>query len=65
MTHAKRILPEKNCQYCQRPFKWRKKWWRCWDDVKYCSKYCKQVAKRASNKPQANLCALASVEDEF
>ncbi|MEI8611211.1 DUF2256 domain-containing protein [Enterovibrio sp. Hal110] len=28
------------CVVCQRPFTWRKKWARVWDDVKYCSKRC-------------------------
>jgi hypothetical protein len=35
-------LPEKNCIVCCRPFKWRKKWERCWDQVIYCSDKCKK-----------------------
>ncbi|MBT35701.1 MAG: hypothetical protein CMP15_05520 [Rickettsiales bacterium] len=31
----------KICVVCFRPFNWRKKWKRCWDDVKYCSEKCK------------------------
>ncbi|UOG19607.1 DUF2256 domain-containing protein [Acinetobacter sp. PK01] len=31
--------------YCKRPFTWRKKWQRCWDEVKYCSKRCKRQAR--------------------
>ncbi|MFB1033792.1 MAG: DUF2256 domain-containing protein [Sinobacterium sp.] len=30
---------------CNRPFNWRKKWERCWDEVKYCSKRCRQEQK--------------------
>jgi hypothetical protein len=33
-------LPEKMCVVCNRPFQWRKKWEKVWDDVKYCSKAC-------------------------
>ncbi len=25
-------LPEKDCIVCGRPFKWRKKWEKCWDE---------------------------------
>ena len=35
-----KTLPEKNCSVCQRPFQWRKKWEKNWDEVKYCSKRC-------------------------
>ncbi|AUC14975.1 DUF2256 domain-containing protein [Tenacibaculum sp. SZ-18] len=37
----KQHLPTKICLVCERPFKWRKKWERDWDNVKYCSKKCK------------------------
>ncbi|MFY8190806.1 MAG: DUF2256 domain-containing protein [Bacteroidia bacterium] len=33
-------LPSKICVACGRPFAWRKKWERVWDEVKYCSKKC-------------------------
>ncbi|WP_407332500.1 DUF2256 domain-containing protein [Enterovibrio sp. 27052020O] len=36
----KKTLPSKTCAVCERPFTWRKKWERVWDDVKYCSKRC-------------------------
>ncbi|MDB9695299.1 DUF2256 domain-containing protein [Acinetobacter nosocomialis] len=29
-------------------FDWRKKWERCWEEVKYCSERCKRQAR--SNK---------------
>jgi hypothetical protein len=40
-TVAKGDLPEKTCRACGRPFAWRKKWERVWDQVTYCSKACK------------------------
>lgn len=39
----KQHLPKKICAACQRPFSWRKKWQRCWDEVRYCSKRCRSV----------------------
>jgi hypothetical protein len=42
-------LPTKVCECCQRPFAWRKKWERDWEQVKYCSDRCRQSgAKPAS-----------------
>ena len=35
-------LQEKICLSCQRPFTWRKKWARDWDQVKYCSVRCRR-----------------------
>ena len=43
-------LPEKNCVVCDRPFKWRKKWERCWDQVIYCSVKCKKQKKAQYEK---------------
>jgi len=37
----KQHLPEKNCIVCNRPFTWRKKWEKVWEDVKYCSDKCR------------------------
>lgn len=37
----KEHLPTKICFSCQRPFTWRKKWEKVWDEVKYCSKKCR------------------------
>jgi hypothetical protein len=34
-------LPRKDCMRCGRPFTWRKKWERDWDNVKYCSDRCR------------------------
>jgi len=38
----KQHLPEKICLVCKRPFSWRKKWGRDWDNIKYCSKKCRK-----------------------
>lgn len=38
----KQNLPEKICIKCGRPFSWRKKWERCWEEVKFCSEACKK-----------------------
>ncbi|TXH31004.1 MAG: DUF2256 domain-containing protein [Cyclobacteriaceae bacterium] len=34
-------LPVKICKACGRPFSWRKKWAKVWDDVLYCSAGCR------------------------
>jgi hypothetical protein len=34
-------LPQKTCLVCGRPFTWRKKWEKVWDEVKYCSDRCR------------------------
>ncbi|RLT24323.1 MAG: DUF2256 domain-containing protein [Chloroflexi bacterium] len=39
------LRDEKICAACGRPFSWRRKWERVWDEVKYCSDACK--AKRS------------------
>ncbi|MFP1630187.1 DUF2256 domain-containing protein [Zhengella sp. ZM62] len=40
--HLKRDgLPEKTCAACGRPFAWRRKWARDWDNVRYCSDRCR------------------------
>ena len=43
---SKENLPTKVCVVCQRPFTWRKKWERCWDEVTCCSKRCNAERKR-------------------
>jgi len=34
---------EKICIKCGRQISWRKKWERCWDEVKYCSQKCQRA----------------------
>ncbi len=38
-------LPSKTCIVCTRPFVWRKKWEKVWDEVKYCSDKCRAARK--------------------
>ncbi|MBC6996761.1 DUF2256 domain-containing protein [Neolewinella lacunae] len=49
MAHKKTDLPTKVCPVCQRPFAWRKKWERVWDEVRYCSERCKRQRPKAAN----------------
>lgn len=49
----KENLPVKTCVTCGRPFTWRKKWERVWDEVTTCSKSCnrkRREAKQAEGK---------------
>ena len=48
----KEHLPEKICVVCNRPFTWRKKWERCWEEVTTCSKSC-NAKRRAAAKQQS------------
>ena len=43
----KENLPSKICQRCNRPFTWRKKWEKVWEEVKYCSDACRQKKEKA------------------
>jgi hypothetical protein len=45
-------LPTKMCEVCQRPFTWRKKWEKVWNEVKYCSDRCRS---QRSAKQEASL----------
>nr|WP_081926199.1 DUF2256 domain-containing protein [Massilia sp. LC238] len=44
-------LPVKDCLQCGRPFAWRKKWARDWDQVRYCSERCRRTARGGSVTP--------------
>jgi hypothetical protein len=35
-------LPTKVCVSCGRPFTWRKRWEKVWDEVRYCSERCRR-----------------------
>ncbi|MFW5681515.1 MAG: DUF2256 domain-containing protein [Phycisphaeraceae bacterium] len=39
-------LPEKTCPVCGRRFRWRNKWARDWEKVKYCSRRCAQEGRK-------------------
>ncbi|WP_201558548.1 DUF2256 domain-containing protein [Psychrobacter sp. 72-O-c] len=49
MAHKKVNLPQKVCPVCQRPFSWRKKWEKDWEQVVYCSERCRR-SKDKSDK---------------
>lgn len=44
-------LPTKTCAACGRPFTWRKRWERVWDEVRYCSDRCRAAARRGQGRP--------------
>ena len=46
----KENLPQKNCPVCNRPFTWRKKWEKVWDEVIYCSDKCRMNKNRLPSK---------------
>ena len=48
MAHKKVNLPQKICPVCQRPFSWRKKWEKDWEQVVYCSEKCRRGNKNES-----------------
>ena len=39
---AQKPLPSKTCPVCGRDFKWRRKWARDWENVRYCSERCRR-----------------------
>ena len=50
MAHKKPNLPSKVCPVCQRPFNWRKKWEKVWEDVKYCSEKCRRNKSNSTDE---------------
>ena len=50
-------LPQKTCATCGRPFAWRKKWEKVWDEVRYCSDRCRAERRRLAGR--------ASQSDQF
>jgi hypothetical protein len=44
-------LPRKTCAACGKPFTWRKKWEKVWDEVRYCSDRCRTVRARSGTRP--------------
>ncbi|MDJ0935937.1 MAG: DUF2256 domain-containing protein [Kiloniellales bacterium] len=41
-ARRKAELPRKLCARCGRPFAWRRKWARVWEQVRYCSERCRR-----------------------
>lgn len=44
-------LPVKTCATCAKPFVWRKKWEKVWDEVRYCSDRCRGARPAKSPDP--------------
>jgi len=59
----KENLPTKVCVVCNRPFNWRKKWERCWDEVTTCSKSCNRKRRERNNDTKRKMYA-SEIEDE-
>ncbi|MFN6037833.1 MAG: DUF2256 domain-containing protein [Bacteroidota bacterium] len=51
---SKSNLPHKICMVCSRPFSWRKKWEREWENVKYCSNACRKNNQIKNEKIKIN-----------
>jgi hypothetical protein len=49
-TIKKSDFPAKLCPVCERPFVWRKKWQKVWDEVRYCSQRCRSDARKNNLK---------------
>lgn len=47
---SKSNLPAKLCVVCARPFTWRKKWERCWEEVSTCSQRCNTERRLLARK---------------
>jgi hypothetical protein len=43
-------LPAKICPACGRPFSWRRKWAKDWEQVKFCSDACRTGRRAAAIK---------------
>nr|WP_246387891.1 DUF2256 domain-containing protein [Chiayiivirga flava] len=48
VAHSKPHLPSKTCAACGRPFAWRKKWEKVWEQVRYCSERCRRIRPASS-----------------
>ena len=47
-------LPTKLCAACGRPFGWRKKWEKTWDEVRFCSDACRTGSRDRARKSKAD-----------
>jgi hypothetical protein len=45
-------LPTKPCASCGRPFTWRRKWQKTWDEIRFCSTACRTGTRDAARKLQ-------------
>ena len=53
---------QKDCVICGRPFTWRKKWERCWDEVTTCSRSCNSARRKQSRQNRAKPAVPSSEE---
>lgn len=60
---AKQNLPSKMCVVCHRPFTWRKKWERVWEEVTTCSKSCNAKRKLLAKEQQQQGVATTVLEE--
>ncbi|RVT97930.1 DUF2256 domain-containing protein [Rhodovarius crocodyli] len=58
MAHRKPHLPEKPCAACGRPFAWRRKWARDWENVRHCSDACRRGVGAGSGHRERNAARL-------
>ncbi|WP_298934783.1 DUF2256 domain-containing protein [uncultured Ruegeria sp.] len=47
-------LLQKTCSTCGRPFAWRKKWAKVWDEVRYCSDRCRRRSMSGMSPGQSS-----------
>lgn len=43
-------FPAKTCPVCRRPFAWRKKWRKDWENVLYCSEKCRRASQKKAQE---------------
>ncbi len=60
----KENLPTKICVVCERPFTWRKKWERCWDEVTTCSKSCNRKRRAKAKTQKTEVLATLGTEEQ-
>ncbi|MCX6413510.1 MAG: DUF2256 domain-containing protein [Actinobacteria bacterium] len=42
-AQTKNGFPPRICERCGRPYEWRRRWARDWEQVRYCSERCKRA----------------------
>jgi hypothetical protein len=55
MNKKKGQLPTKLCPICHKPFEWRKKWAKNWENVVYCSERCRRESGREAKRQRTKL----------
>ncbi|WP_419758599.1 DUF2256 domain-containing protein [Acidisoma sp.] len=57
-------LPAKICVVCGRPFAWRRKWAKVWDEVRYCSDACRKKASASRSAGETALSMVTSLKSD-